>query len=207
MYLSRVAIDVKKYESMRALSNLERLHGMVESSFAGGRQRNLWRLDRLDGTDYLLMLSPIPPQNNNLPDQIGLDGSAWETKAYNSLLTRIIPGSKWHFRLTANPTVSVLKNGKKRGKVKAITIAHKQREWLMRQAAKKGFMLRNTDFDIIQSEWKTIKKGGKEIQILAVSFEGLLTVSDADAFCLSLVTGIGKEKAFGMGLLTVVPYG
>jgi len=49
MYLSRVAIDVKRYESMKALYNLEILHGMIESSFEGERKRNLWRVDRMGG--------------------------------------------------------------------------------------------------------------------------------------------------------------
>ena len=207
MYLSRVAIDVKKHESMKALSNLERLHGMVERSFTGERQRNLWRVDHLAGKDYLILLSPIPPQNDGIPKQIGYDDSVWETKSYDGLVKRIVTGSKWYFRLTTNPTRAIMTDGKKRGKVKAITIAHKQREWLKNQAERRGFILQDGQFDIIQSEWKTIKKGGKEIQILGVSFEGVLTVSDADVFCSSLVSGIGREKAYGMGLLTVVPYG
>ncbi len=38
-----------------------------------------------------------------------------------------------------------------------------------------------------------------------VSYEGLLKVSDADLFKKLLVNGIGKEKAYGMGLMTVIP--
>lgn len=207
MYLSRVALDIKKYESMKALYNLERLHGMVERSFLGGRQRNLWRLDRLGGQDYLLLLSPLPPQTNAVPDQIGYASSVWETKSYDKLLSRIAEGSKWYFRLTANPTIATKMKKEKRGKVKAITVVHKQKEWLMRQGTNKGFNLQDTQFDVVQSEWRTIKKSSKEIQILAVTFEGLLTVTDKEAFCDTLVSGLGREKAYGMGLLTVVPNG
>jgi CRISPR system Cascade subunit CasE len=38
-----------------------------------------------------------------------------------------------------------------------------------------------------------------------VSFEGTLVVSDLVRFKETLATGIGREKAFGMGLLTVIP--
>ena len=206
MYLSRVAIDIKRYESMKALYNLEILHGMIESSFEGERKRNLWRVDRMGGQDYLLLLSKMPPQTNSLPEQIGYTDSAWETKPYDGLLTRITEGSKWFFRLTANPTVATPAKGRKRGKVKAITIVPKQREWLKRQSIAKGFLLQEDRFDVVQSEWKTIKKAGKEIQIFASTFEGVLTVTDTEAFCKSLTEGIGREKAFGMGLLTVIPY-
>ena len=53
MYLSRVAIDVKRYESMKALYNLERLHGMVENSFTDNHNRKLWRIDQLADVEYL----------------------------------------------------------------------------------------------------------------------------------------------------------
>lgn len=206
MYLSRVPIDVKKYETMKALYNVERLHGMIERSFLGKRQRNLWRLDQLAGKDYLLLLSAVPPQTNTLPEQIGYDNCAWETKSYERLLARISTGSKWHFRLTANPTVAIQTKEKERGKVKAITIAAKQREWLRRQGDKKGFFLQESQFDVVQSEWKTINKCEREIQVLAVTFEGILTVTDEDMFRETLISGIGREKAYGMGLLTVVQH-
>ncbi len=207
MYLSRIAIDVKKYASMKALYNLEKLHGMVESSFPGKRRRNLWRLDHMGGETYLLLLSSVPPQTNTLPEQIGYNHSAWETKAYDSLLKRITEGSQWYFRLTVNPTTATPMEGNKRGKVKAITIVPKQREWLIRQGTKKGFLLEEERFDVSQSEWKTIKKTNREINILAVTFEGILTVTDAEAFRQTLTSGIGREKAYGMGLITVIPYG
>lgn len=209
MYLSRIAIDIKKYESMKAMYNFARIHGMIESSFPGERKRKLWRIDRLSGEDYLLLLSPDPPKTNNLPEQIGYDNSVWETKSYDGLLSRITKDSKWHFRLTANPTVSIVSKGDKRGKVKAVTIAHKQREWLKRQGSIKGFYIddkKPNTFDVVKSEWKTFKKGGREIQILSVTFEGVLSVTDPETFCNTLTEGIGREKAYGMGLLTVMPY-
>ena len=203
MFLSRVAIDSKKRETMLALYNLEKLHGMIENSFSGERKRNLWRIDQLYGKDYLLLLSPVPPENDNLPEQIGFSGEGWETKNYEKLLTRISEGSKWRFRLTANPTVAQPMEKGQRGTVKAITLVPKQREWLIKQSEKKGFQLSDLQFDVVRSEWKIFKKGSQENRILAVTYEGILTVSDAERFCQTLQTGIGREKAYGMGLLTV----
>ena len=205
MYLSRVAIDIRKHESMRALYNLEKLHGMIESGFKGERQRNLWRIDQLAGEKYLLLLSPSFPQTNTLPEQIGYDNSVWETKSYDSLLAKVSKDSKWYFRLTANPTVAIPREDE-RGKVKAITIVSTQKEWLKKQGIKNGFLLQDGQFDVVQSEWKTIKKDKREIYILAVSFEGVLTVMNPNDFCNALCSGIGREKAYGMGLLTIVPY-
>ena len=43
-----------------------------------------------------------------------------------------------------------------------------------------------------------------EVTLLAVSFEGVLKVEDAEIFRKTLISGIGREKAYGMGLMTVI---
>ena len=37
-------------------------------------------------------------------------------------------------------------------------------------------------------------------------FKGILNVTDAEVFRQTLISGVVREKAYGMGLLTVVPY-
>ncbi|MDO4466876.1 MAG: type I-E CRISPR-associated protein Cas6/Cse3/CasE [Bacillota bacterium] len=206
MYLSRVEIDKKKYETMKALYNLEIMHGMVERSFEGSRQRNLWRMDQLAGKDYLLLLSSTSPNNDNLPEQIGFADSKWETKSYDSFLSKISNGSQWHFRLTVNPTVCTYQDSNVRGKVKAIVTVPAQKEWLKKQGEKRGFSLLDNQFDVVETDWKKIKKDKREVRIISVSFEGILTVTDVDSFRELLTCGIGREKAYGMGLMTIVPY-
>jgi CRISPR system Cascade subunit CasE len=38
-----------------------------------------------------------------------------------------------------------------------------------------------------------------------VTFEGLLQIQNLVLFKQTLVNGLGREKAFGMGLMTVIP--
>ena len=38
-----------------------------------------------------------------------------------------------------------------------------------------------------------------------VTYEGILTVTDRSKFVETLVTGIGREKVYGHGMLTIVP--
>ena len=82
------------------------MHGAVESSFAGERARNLWRIDPLQGKLYLLLVSPAKPDLQGLAQQFGVPGQSGETRDYGPLLGRIRTGSVWRFRLTANPTKS-----------------------------------------------------------------------------------------------------
>lgn len=206
MYLSRILINTQKYETMRALYNLEIMHGIVERTFDGNRQRNLWRVDKFAGEYWLLLLSSIPPENNRAAEQIGYVNSSWETKSYETLLKKIEVDSKWRFKLIANPTISTFIDSTTRGKIKAITTTHGQREWMEKQGNNCGFSLESNQYDVVSSEWKTFKKKNREIQVIAATFEGVLTVTDKEKFKNALLSGIGREKAYGMGLLTVIPY-
>ena len=206
MYLSRVTIDLKNRRSMQALENPEILHGMTETCFSGEKQRILWRLDELNGETILLLLSPNKPDCKSIAEQIGKGKDFWETKDYKPLIDRIQPGTIWRFRLAANPVVNVPQGDGKRGKVKAITIAAHQREWLVRQAERSGFLLAPNQFDVVQNEWRIFRNKGRTISLLCTVFEGILTVSDAAQFIETLQKGIGRGKAYGMGLLTIMSY-
>ena len=66
MYLSRVAIDSHNRKKIRDLTHLGAFHNWIESSFPGEieenvRSRKLWRIDRLQGKDYLLLVSEEKP--------------------------------------------------------------------------------------------------------------------------------------------------
>ena len=124
---------------------------------------------------------------------------------YDVLLDRITNGSKWQFRLKANPVVYKKIAQSKRGKpVAHITTAY-QEEWLEKQAAKHGFALEEDQWLVTESKWYRFRKGDSRqyVRILAVTYEGVLTVTDAECFQLSLMQGIGRGKAYGLGMLTV----
>ena len=61
MYLTRMELNTKNRDTMHLLSSPEKIHGLVESAFQGERKRNLWRIERLRGKLYLLILSPDQP--------------------------------------------------------------------------------------------------------------------------------------------------
>ena len=122
MYLSRVELDITRRTTMQALAAPQKLHGAVESSFPGERKRRLWRLDRLGGKLYLLVLSEDQPDLTELVRQFGRQEAAPEIQDYTPLLKRISPGSVWRFRLTANPTKSC--PGKKDSDIRGTVKAH-----------------------------------------------------------------------------------
>ena len=202
MYLSRIELNIGLRETMKALVSPSKFHGAVENSFSGERSRRLWRIDDLNGKKYILILSETIPNLEHFAEQFGYVGK-YETKDYSILLDRIMNGGKWRFRLTANPTIS-----KSHGKVLAHITPKYQKKWLSDRAEKCGFSLDDDEFQTVQSKWYDFhKKDGDKsanIRLLSVTFEGILTISNAEKFKEILCNGIGREKAYGQGLLTVV---
>ena len=133
MYLTRIQLDLAKAKTMQALVAPKVFHGAIECAEPEGRTRKLWRLDTLNGNQYLLILTESPLDFSEVVRQFGT-GTCAETKKYDVLLDRITNGSKWQFRLKANPVVYKKIAQSKRGKpVAHITTAY-QEEWLEKQA-------------------------------------------------------------------------
>lgn len=202
MYLSRIELNIGLRETMKALVSPSKFHGAIEESFSGGRARRLWRIDDLYGKKYMLILSEEIPNLEHFVGQFGYAG-VYETKDYAILLNRVSDGMKWRFKLTANPTIS-----KSHGKIMAHVTPEYQKKWLMDRAERCGFLLEDNEFQTVWSKWYNFSKkdGDKSanIRLLSVTFEGMLTISDAEKFRETLCKGIGREKAYGQGLMTIV---
>jgi len=222
VYLSRVFLDTTRMETIRALSSPQIIHGAVEAAVETddrgseqGQRRLLWRIDYLTDKCSLLLLSEAPPNLSLLVHQFGFPGvHEGETKSYLPLLDRLREGQRWRFRLRANPVRSSFKEKDEetgRGKVFAHVTPEQQKQWLIRKSATCGFSLEPDEFDVIHSEWKKFSKnqtGGRhQVTLRTVTFEGILTVVDPVLFRQTLIKGIGRAKAYGCGLMTIMPMG
>lgn len=209
MYLSRVAIDNRNRKKISDLTHLGAFHNWIESSFPGEikenvRSRKLWRIDRLQGKDYLLLVSEEKPDLTIL-ERYGVIGSA-ETKPYDNFLNSIEEGRLYRFRVTLNPVKSLSQGAGKRGKVVPEITAEQQLIFLESRADKLGFELVPGKYHILERCWEPFRKQGqKAIQLSKVTYEGMLFVTNKDVFYHTLTEGIGKKKAYGFGLMTVIP--
>lgn len=211
MYMSRMQMDLSKRKTMQALANPNLFHGAVEQSFPCRGQKKLWRVDSLHGKTYLMIISDGCPDLSSAAEQFGFPdaGTKWETRSYDPLLKKISDGGQWHFRLVAYPTHSVMEKKDvpgQRGKVYPHVTPHYQKKWLLDRAAKHGFELTEDSFQITGHHSFSFKKSsdqGRRVSLLAVTFEGILTIIDSALFRNTLIDGIGRGKAYGMGMLTV----
>lgn len=213
MYLSRVLLNEKRRDTMRALASPQVLHGAVEGSFSGAMERKLWRVDRLNDEYFLLVLSHSMPDFSRMVEKYGYLDKPGVTKSYEPLLKEIDNNQTWHFRLCANPVRSSLKdkeNPTERGKIFAHVTMDQQKEWLLKRSESCGFNLQDKNFEVIQSQWKQFCKGGgrnQEVSFKMATFEGSLTISDRDTFRNTLIAGLGRSKAYGCGLMTIIHCG
>ena len=205
MYISRIRLDTSKRSTQLALASPGKIHGAVETAFPVRQTRNLWRIDRIRDDLFLLIVSHEQPEMSGISSQFGFKEDRGESKKYDGYLAGVINGTRWRFRLTANPTISRRKDAG-RGTVSAHVSARYQMQWLEKKGLAHGFELITDAVEIVSDSWKSFyrKDNGRKVQFREVTFEGILTVTDENLFRDALVNGIGREKAFGMGMITVI---
>ena len=128
-------------------------------------------------------------------------------------------GQRLRFRLLANPTRRLSKhslgaNGQpikkwanKEGKGMRVPVPEDRLiDWLTRRAEKAAFSVEKESASILSS-YVYVNKAREEngVRLRSVRYDGTLTVSDPTRFQNAMLQGIGPGKAFGFGLLSVIP--
>lgn len=209
MYLSRVEINTENRKLARELSHLGAYHNWVERSFPDEvdekvRSRKLWRIDTIGDKRYLLIVSETEPNLERL-EYYGMKNSA-ETKSYELFLSSIKEGMKFRFRVTLNPVKSVSdENCKNRGRVYPILNEKELVDFLLKRSEKNGFNLKENEFTVVNQGFEVLKKSKETTKLRKAVYEGVLTVSDKERFIETLTKGFGKKKAYGFGMMTVIP--
>ena len=151
-------------------------------------------------------------------------GVSYEYKDVMPVLDKIRKGNRFAFRLRANPTKRIgNREDPMKGKRVELFREEEQIQWLLRKSNERekglpgGFALlmeKGNDGPCcpvkVRPEGKMTGRRGKGegksmTTHLSVLFEGLLEVTDENAFLQTVVRGIGSAKAFGFGLLSLAP--
>lgn len=204
MYLTRMELDTSKRKTIKALVAPSLIHGAICTAFAG-RDRVLWRIDSLADKTYLLIVSDEQPDLGAAAEQFGTE-DGWRSLEYSAFIDNIHTGDRRRFRLTASPVITKSAGTGNRGTVMAHLTPEQQEAWLLARAEKNGFSLVKDEYRVVQSDWVSFRKcadSGRQVQFRRVTFEGLLTVTDEALFREVVKNGIGREKAYGCGMLTV----
>ena len=121
----------------------------------------------------------------------------------NPLSDDFLNHSRYQFKVQVNP----VRKDKQTGKRMAIKGREATRQWFIDRAPKSwGFEIDPTHLQVDAIE--VLQFGGKDqrpITIGKAHLQGILTVTDPEQFKQSFKHGIGKGRAFGCGLLQIVP--
>jgi len=202
MYLSKIHIPWQQAQ------NPYQLHQALWRLFPGFEDADrefLFRVEQLQKGigAQVLMQSAIHPQSSEQSPAL---------LALREYVLNVQNGQRLRFRLRANPikTIkdsskgSVEKKGKTFTKAVRVPLLHEEQQqaWLERKL--QAFAQLETL--IMQPEpvlyFRKVKEG-RSGKIQTVMFDGVLTVTDVEAFNDQVIKGIGPAKAFGCGLLSL----
>lgn len=202
MYLSKIHI------SWQQLQYPYLLHQALWRLFPGFEDADREFLFRVEQQQkgigaQILLQSAVRPQNSEQSPAI---------LAQREYVLNVQNGQRLRFRLRANPikTIkdsskgSIEKKGKTFTKTVRVPLLHEdqQQTWLERKMQ----AFAQLDTLIVQPEpvlYFRKAKEGRSGKIQTVMFDGVLTVTDAEAFSKQIAQGIGPAKAFGCGLLSL----
>lgn len=115
----------------------------------------------------------------------------------------ITAGEQFLFILDANPRKALSSQDGKRGKRVGIAGEAEIAEWLGRQSQTRGFKLLSTN--VAPKPGLQIRRRGQRLYFTRATISGALEVTDPAAFQMARNAGLGGGKAFGMGLLVLLP--
>jgi CRISPR system Cascade subunit CasE len=207
MYLTRMPLNRRRRGAMKLLTDAHAMHAGVASAFPTEPGRTLWRVDRSDDQTLLYVVSSMLPDLTHIAEQAGwpMLGKGWETKPYDRFLERLSIGQTVHFRLAANPVRSIPQVGAARGKISPHVGVNNQTKWLVDRAQHVGLGLGARNVLVTTSDTVHLLRQGKKFGLARAVFEGTADVTDADSLRTVLCSGIGRGRAYGLGMLTVVP--
>ncbi|MGJ3509025.1 type I-E CRISPR-associated protein Cas6/Cse3/CasE [Enemella sp. A6] len=208
MILTRTYLNARRAGARKLLGSPQAMHAAILAGFAPGVDpgRVLWRCDPIDPMrPALYVVSKSRPDFAHLEEQAGWPTQpTTESASYAPLLDSLAQGQEWGFRLTANPTHRAV-IGDRRRIVAHVTVAQ-QLNWLLERADRLGISFGEAEapnIQLIHRETRSFRREKSTVTLGTATFGGVLRVEDADLLREALVSGIGRAKAYGCGLMTL----
>lgn len=204
MYISKVQLDPRKRETVRALQNRELLHSAIEQTIEGERPHILWRLEP---DMSILALSREIPYWGEVYSQFGNGVTKPVCKPYDDYLETITNGCVMKFKLIVNPVINKA-DGSKNGKDVPLNLKRTKKypfsagDWVKKKLEERGVIV--DDIQATSHETVYFVKDKQRIPIFTVTYSGIFRVTDANLLKEAMRTGIGGKRSYGCGMLTAI---
>lgn len=200
LHLDRIAVQALK------LTDTYSLHRVVYSLFADTRSAEEKQGHARSGIVYadqggdirgrkVLILSDRPPASR-VDGQFG----RVETK---TIADTFLSHQRYRFQVQINP----VRKSQQSGRREAVKGRENIAQWFIQRASQSwGFTVDEQLLEIEAVKILQFKdKAGRQVTIGQADIRGQLTVTDSMQFSHSFKQGIGKGRAFGCGLLQIIP--
>jgi CRISPR system Cascade subunit CasE len=206
LFISAIRYPAHAKAAATAWRDFYMLHKLVYAAFptkqAAEAARPLFRFDVEGEHGYLYVQTTREPDWTRLP-------AATCPHVVGPRPYEIPQGERLRFRLLARPSArSEPKARDPKRKRKSISSPQRQLEWLRRKGEENGFRIERCE--IVERIWHDTKTNerlpnGSPKPLYAVQFDGVLVVTDRDKLREAVRNGIGPQKAYGFGLLSLAP--
>lgn len=206
IYISAVRFPAHGDAAATASRDFYMLHKLVYMAFPtkadATAARPLFRFDVEGDHGYLYVQTTQEPDWSRLPQAI-------RDQVTGPIPYEIPQGRRLRFRLLAKPSFRI---GRKESPFKgfrtSIVAPERQMDWLRRKGEEFGFQIEQCD--LCERVWHDSKKNeslpnGDPKPLYATLFDGVLVVTHPDKLREAVRNGIGPQKAYGFGLLSLAP--
>jgi CRISPR system Cascade subunit CasE len=207
--LARIHLNRRSREVQRDLRDHTQLHKtlmrMVPDNLGETPRREsgvLFRLDETEQSSTLLVQATFPLDPDQLPPGYGRT----EVKDLKPMFHALRTGLAVRYRITVNPAKRErlpLEQKGKRGKI--IPLAGPDADqWWTHRATAAGLHLHTLQ----STPLSPVRPHGTDASPMRhslIRFDGTATIADPDSLRTALLTGIGRAKSYGAGLLSLAP--
>lgn len=184
---AKATLDPYNPTVRRLLSDRQALHAVIAAA-TDGSERPLWRLD---GDRIWITGDRIDPDRLS----VRLGGAIVRVTDYQPFLGRLEAGQRRGFSIEAN----IVRTNPMSGRREPIRDPQKQTEWLARQFDRNSLNL--VDSSVRTNRALRFQRGRQTVTIQATLVEGTLDITDPRDAVHALLTGMGKARGYGMGML------
>jgi CRISPR system Cascade subunit CasE len=137
------------------------------------------------------------------------DRKPHQTPQFGEVESKPVPGrfldyAGYGFEVRLNPS----KRDKQSGKIVAMRTREDIQRWFLERSERSwGFSVNPENLQVEKVGVQVFDKGGRSITHGSATLKGELKVTDSKLFKQSFLQGIGRGRAFGFGLLQIVPHG
>ncbi|WP_369185396.1 type I-E CRISPR-associated protein Cas6/Cse3/CasE [Streptomyces sp. Y1] len=211
--LARIQLNTRSRDVQRDLRDATQMHKtlmrLVPDNLGATPRYDVGLLFRVEETDRdltLLVQATAPLNASGLPADYGRT----QIKDLTPMFRALRKGLAVRYRTVVNPVKRErlpLDLKGRRGKLIALTGPDAD-QWWARRAAEAGLHLTTLHPTPLDSAHPTRPRGDENAPSMRhnlIRYDGTATVTDPEALAAAVLTGIGRAKSYGAGLLSLAP--